>query len=114
MDRRVPTTTEGPTMLDVLALIRDPIARDLIATACAVLVDPNSSPAERSLAARWSDVYSDDLTVGDLQARVSFVLPWPPFWPPELRVVRTVQDYCREIQSRPGLPGSPYDGQATA
>jgi len=111
MERRIaPVAPGGPTLWDELARISDPEARDLIALACEVLLDPSTDDEERSLAARWSVEYSDDLTVADLQARVDFTLPWPDFWPPEHKVVRTVHDYCAEMQTRPGTATPLYDG----
>ena len=106
----LPWLPVGRRWWDELARISDPEARDLVALACVVPFDPSTDDEERSLAARWSDEYSDDLTVADLQARVTFTLPWPDFWPPEHKVVRTVYDYCAEMQARPGTATPLYDG----
>lgn len=110
LEKRLPVRAlaPGPTLWDELAKIRDHEARDLITTACKVLFDPATDDHQRSLAARWSSVeYSEDLCVGDLQAMVSFTLPWPDFWPPEHKIVRTVYDWCDQMQARPGAAGSP-------
>lgn len=114
MERRIALDDKvgGPTLWDELARISDPEARELVALACVVLLDPSTDDEERSLAARWSHETSkrDDWTVADLQARVNFTLPWPDFWPPEHKVVRTVYDYCAEMQARPGTATPLYDG----
>lgn len=108
LEVRLPVKTLAParTLGETLAHISDPEARELVALACVVLMDPTSTGEERWLAARWCHETSergDWIVVAGLQGHVDYTLPWPDFWPPEHKVTHTVQDYCAEMQARPGL-----------